>query len=313
VRKFQDDGTLVTTYAVEPELGGSNAIDLAHDQTTLLYTSVGREIKSYDIGTDAQLPDYMTLPPAEQGEIARGLRILPDSTVLVVDTINIKRVFEGSILNTYSIPGQVDWGTIALSPDGTEFWVANRADGAVSAPMIAKFEVATGDVLLTITGEDLVPDTGGGMCSGGVTVIGGFRAALGPPPTPPEPTPTPVGPGFNTRAVKRRWLRRSPIFSKENARVRYNMFQLDCQTGTGNNAEPGMDPQVYMSYSDDWGQTWSFVMPMPMGMLGKYNQQLQWWRLGVGRARVFEVYGSDPVKVALIDGFCKVDPGTDSD
>ncbi len=123
--------------------------------------------------------------------------------------------------------------------------------------------------------------------------------------------PTPQPSEFETRVVPVRWLRRGPIFSKENARVRWNLFQLDCQPGVGTSNAPGDDPVVFMRSSDDAGQTWSHIRQLSAGRQGQYSRQLQWWRCGVGRSRVFEVYGSDPVRVALVNAFAKVDPGTD--
>lgn len=121
------------------------------------------------------------------------------------------------------------------------------------------------------------------------------------------------GPDFNTRIVKRRWLRRSPIYSHENQRTVWDLFQLDIQPGVGNANEPGLDPQVFFRHSADAGQTWSSLRQLTAGKRGKYDTQVQFWRLGQARNMVLEVSGSDPVPVALIDGFAKVRPGTDGD
>jgi hypothetical protein len=123
--------------------------------------------------------------------------------------------------------------------------------------------------------------------------------------------PTPQSSTFTTRTEPIRWLRRSPIYAKENQRVSYDLFQLDAQVGVGTTNPPGDDPQVFLTFSDDAGKTWSTVRPRSMGQRGQYGRQIQWWRNGQGRMRVFEVYGSDPVPVALVDAFAKVETGTD--
>jgi len=180
LRKFDDAGALLDTYVASLGASGTNSIDLAQDNATVYYTSLDRVIRRYDIVNDVQLSDFATLPAATSGEMARGIRILPDATVLVADVVNVKRLnTDGTIKQTYSVASQVDWGTLALSPTGAEFWVANRADSAISNALIAKFDVEAGTLLVSITQDAVtLPDTGGGMCSGGITCMNGFRAAF---------------------------------------------------------------------------------------------------------------------------------------
>ena len=122
-----------------------------------------------------------------------------------------------------------------------------------------------------------------------------------------------ITPGFNTRTRIRRYLRRSPIYSKENARAVWPLFQVDATVGVGNANEPGVDPQMMMRFSDDGGHTWSYVLPRSVGLRGRYNTQVQWHRCGMARNKVFEVFWTDPVRIALMDAFARVDIGTDLD
>jgi hypothetical protein len=128
---------------------------------------------------------------------------------------------------------------------------------------------------------------------------------------PANPGPMPQPSTFTTRLVPIRWLRRGPIYSTENKQVTWNMFQVDAQVGVGTNVDPGMDPQVFMRYSNDYGTTWSFIRQRPMGRRGEYGTEIKFFRCGMGRSRVFEVYGSDPVTVALVNGYADVDPGVE--
>ena len=68
-------------------------------------------------------------------------------------------------------------------------------------------------------------------------------------------------------------------------------------------ATQGSDPQVMLRWSDDGGHTWSNEHWSPMGKIGAYYQRVFWRRLGMTlklRDRVYEVSGTDPVKVAVM-------------
>ena len=73
--------------------------------------------------------------------------------------------------------------------------------------------------------------------------------------------------------------------------------------------EPGDTPVVWLRWSDDGGHTWSKYHQASMGKIGEYGRRLFWRRLGMTmklRDRVYEISGSDPVKVVItgaeIDG-----------
>ena len=68
-------------FAPAVESRGSDWIDLESNLCTMLYTSEGTHIKSFDICANAQLPDFATLPASP----AFALRILGDGSVLVAD------------------------------------------------------------------------------------------------------------------------------------------------------------------------------------------------------------------------------------
>jgi hypothetical protein len=114
------------------------------------------------------------------------------------------------------------------------------------------------------------------------------------------------------------------------------MMQLDCESGVGLNgyvipeviyletelgnylvtenddyliadqetiATQGADPQVMLRWSDDGGHTWSSEHWASMGKIGQYYKRVIWRRLGMTvklRDRVYEVSGTDPVKIAIM-------------
>ena len=68
-------------------------------------------------------------------------------------------------------------------------------------------------------------------------------------------------------------------------------------------ATPGYDPQVMLRWSDDGGHTWSSEHWASMGQIGEYGYRTFWRRLGMTlklRDRVYEVSGTDPVKVSIM-------------
>ena len=65
----------------------------------------------------------------------------------------------------------------------------------------------------------------------------------------------------------------------------------------------GLQPQVMLRWSDDGGHTWSNERWAGMGTGGQYGSRVIWRRLGMTtklRDRVYEVSGTDPVKIAIM-------------
>jgi hypothetical protein len=136
-----------------------------------------------------------------------------------------------------------------------------------------------------------------------------------------------------------KWLRSwRPIPSGQNnlRRTAQHSLQLDCETGVGlNGIDPndiildyllaengdiletengdniilnyatvqGANPEVMLRWSDDGGHTWSNEHWASMGRIGQYGRRVFWRRLGMTmklRDRVYEVSGTDPVKVVIV-------------
>ena len=103
-----------------------------------------------------------------------------------------------------------------------------------------------------------------------------------------------------------KWLRSwraLPSGQNNLKRTAHHSLQLDCESGTGLATGQGDDPQVMLRWSDDGGHTWSNEHWSAMGKIGAYYQRVFWRRLGMTlklRDRVYEVSGTDPVKVAIM-------------
>lgn len=143
---------------------------------------------------------------------------------------------------------------------------------------------------------------------------------------------------YSDNDAVQRWVRRwraLPTGQNDLKRTTQHSLQLDCETGVGlNGLEPGTvvidylmsetpsflitesgvriildyntvqgsNPQVMLRWSDDGGHTWSSEHWKSMGKIGAYNYRTIWRRLGMTlklRDRVYELSGTDPVKIAI--------------
>ncbi len=113
----------------------------------------------------------------------------------------------------------------------------------------------------------------------------------------------------NGRPLKR--LRSTPHFSNNNTRIIIDRFQLLLQSGIGTQTGQGVDPQVMLRVSKDFGHTWGAERRASMGKVGEYAKRCFWNSIGQSRDFVFEVSVSDPVKVVFTDALAAVRVGSD--
>jgi hypothetical protein len=103
-----------------------------------------------------------------------------------------------------------------------------------------------------------------------------------------------------------KWLRSwraLPTGTNNLKRSAQHSLQLDCESGVGLNNGQGSEPQVMLRWSDDGGHTWSNEHWANMGKIGQFFRRVFWRRLGMTlklRDRVYEVSGTDPVKIAIM-------------
>ena len=207
--KFGPTGTLLATFTPATELRGTDWIDLAADQRTLLYTSEGNSIKRFDVVTNVQLPDYCS--PCDDGSggeagTFRALRILPGGAGVLVADFNkgVVRRYVGDVVSGTGVQDQSYVGldaldtffpfAVNLDPDHLSFWTADEVTGEVF-----RFAI-DGDGTPSSrfcgngsTQPDCSPDVTtppGWFGLGGLAIVGEPTAAL----TARPPTPLPVGP-----------------------------------------------------------------------------------------------------------------------
>lgn len=111
-----------------------------------------------------------------------------------------------------------------------------------------------------------------------------------------------------------KWLRSwraLPTGQNNLKRTAHHSLQLDCESGVGLNLGQGSDPQVMLRWSDDGGHTWSNEHWVSIGKIGEYYRRAIWRRLGMTlklRDRVYEVSGTDPVKIAIMSAELLLSP-----
>ena len=94
-------------------------------------------------------------------------------------------------------------------------------------------------------------------------------------------------------------------------RTAHHAMQIDLESGTGLNLGQGSDPELMLRWSDDGGHTWSNEHWSPMGKIGEYYKRVWFRRLGMTlklRDRVYELSGTDPVKVAILGAELIISP-----
>jgi hypothetical protein len=126
-------------YAVAEENQGVFWMDLAPDGCTMFYTSVGPNVKRFDVCTNTQLPDFNAGPLP--GSFTHDLRVLPDGGVLVSNAHLITRLDAlGVVTQTYEVPGEgALWAGLDLADNNTTFWAGNYYSSNVH-----KFSLADG-------------------------------------------------------------------------------------------------------------------------------------------------------------------------
>ena len=144
IHQYNSSGGLVNTFTVARENRGTDWVDLQSDGKTVLYTSEGGSILSFNIATNTQNAAFATGLP---GSAAYALRTVLSGTfagdVLVADSSAALLVGSGGILKTYTLPGN-GGGDFALNldPSGTAFWTADFATDTVW-----EVDIATGKIL----------------------------------------------------------------------------------------------------------------------------------------------------------------------
>ncbi len=140
ILRYRSDGAFLGSFTPAVEDRGIDWMDLATDQRTMFYTSRGRLIKRFNVGTNTQLGNFADLTATTPTGEAYAIRLLPpfDGTggLLVADNVNIKRLNgAGAVVATYdydpagSNNDEDTFQSLNLDPDGLHFWAGGNSTG----------------------------------------------------------------------------------------------------------------------------------------------------------------------------------------
>lgn len=91
-----------------------------------------------------------------------------------------------------------------------------------------------------------------------------------------------------------------PVYA-EHVNVSHRHFELVLNAGSGVTVGQGQDPLATLKVSDDGGNVFRALPTQSLGAIGKYNQRVDWWKLGSTRQRVYRVEITDPVPLYIAD------------
>lgn len=323
-----DTWTLPDSYQIQSFAPSRDGTIMYYAQSAFTGT---QPVKRFDLAGNAPLSDLAA--HVANYVITTDMLVLEDGSIVVsyrrlaVPHAFVRRYSAaGATLNTYDFgTDQIDHMALSYATP-TAFWVWIHTDpvGGINdytRTIYRKINAADGATIVeaqydmfTNGPSEVNYDTAGYTDADDVPIFGPAPSCTFFVLVSATSEPTVILPEFDIEEEPRRWLRRAPIMSSENRRVFYNLFELDIQTGVGlASGEPeDVDPEVMMRWSSDSGRTWSNELWRSMGKIGEYSKRLQWWRLGQGRNRVFEVSGSAKVRTVLLDGFVDIDPSDDA-
>lgn len=190
ILQYDSSGTLIHTYVVGGTNiggnGGANWIDFK-DANTILYDGGGNNIRSFNITTNTQNPDFATTAASNN-----ALRVITGGAfagdVLVAENTQAELFSSTGVpVRTYTLPGNAGSDfALALDPNGTDFWTSDGANGTVW-----EVNIATGAIDEQWVSTGLHPGLG--------------LSVYSPPPAVPEPgTLSLFGPGLVAVAAKLR-------------------------------------------------------------------------------------------------------------
>jgi outer membrane protein assembly factor BamB len=138
IYKFSSTGTLLNTYYPTAYDRGIDWIDLASDQCTIYYNGEGSVIRTFNVCTNAQGPDFAseTLPTGGPAGPCFALRIRPGGDVLAACSSGVLHIDNtGALIHFYPAsgfsPSEYSLFALNIDPDGSSFWTAGYSSGNV--------------------------------------------------------------------------------------------------------------------------------------------------------------------------------------
>lgn len=99
----------------------------------------------------------------------------------------------------------------------------------------------------------------------------------------------------------------TPALARQMKMLFLNRLEVWLEQGLGLANGQGSDPQITLQISGNGGKTWGNELARSGGLMGQWNAQTYWNRLGPGRMLVAKIRVSDPISWRLLDCFIEVD------
>lgn len=88
----------------------------------------------------------------------------------------------------------------------------------------------------------------------------------------------------------------SPVMESDGNRIAYSEVVVNFESGPRGLMPDDAEPQAYLSWSDNFGRTWSSELGRTIGKIGQSEKRTIWRRLGQARFRVFRLRMTERVK-----------------
>ena|SRR2546422_1815457 len=174
--------TLQDSFAVSTGPRGTDWVDMSSDLCNMHYTSEGTKIRSFNVCTSTQNPDFATALPGSSGF---AHRILSDGSELVADNAFVVHVSNtGANINTCisSAAGGGILFSMDILPDQNAFAAAIiGGSNAVSYQTVAACDAGTAASAFSFTGIQSGQTDCGACIIGGTAIYGEFTSSNPPP------------------------------------------------------------------------------------------------------------------------------------
>lgn len=307
--------TPLGAVTVVGSIGGTDSYALGrlgvNPSATIAYYALRTEqtVHRWNIQNDVALSDFVTVTGGGGNNIG-AICVLPDDSVLIgwdsgTSAGSVVRYnAAGSVLHTYTLPDTYQvatWITPAVNTNTgalvfDRFFVAYYSSAAGYGVTVCEVNTSSGAIVNTFATPTIVTPNGDFEWDGPFVLT---REG----PTPPTPAPPDA-----SISIPMRKLRRSTTYSTEKLWNFFTRFQLDFQAG---GPRAGSEPiEICLRYSDDSGNTWSDELWQTVDHKGDYSAIAQWFQLGRGRDRVWEVSSTSDAMTVWLAAYLDVIPGS---
>lgn len=101
-----------------------------------------------------------------------------------------------------------------------------------------------------------------------------------------------------------------PYFIDLDNPITFDRIELEIQSGLGTASGAGSQPVVFLSWTDDFGETFSNEYPSSMGAQGQYGKNAYWLSKGTGKKRALKFRINNPNKTRVSAIYANIQKGS---